>query len=40
MRFLAAMSVIHEVDVDQYTTTPMAAALVSTSPLSAAIIHG
>ncbi|KAJ5996252.1 hypothetical protein N7522_007912 [Penicillium canescens] len=40
VRFLAAMSVIHEVDVDKYTTTPLAAALVSTSPLSAAIIHG
>jgi hypothetical protein len=40
MQFLAAMTVIHEVDVDKYTTTPVAAALVSTSPISAAIIHG
>ncbi|KAJ5758010.1 uncharacterized protein N7511_006704 [Penicillium nucicola] len=40
LRFLAAMSVIHEVDVDKYSTTPMAAALMSSSPLSAAIIHG
>ncbi|KAJ5308890.1 hypothetical protein PENANT_c013G07315 [Penicillium antarcticum] len=40
LRFLAAMSVIHEVDVDKYTTTPMAAALVTSSPLSAAMIHG
>jgi hypothetical protein len=40
MQFLAAMFVIHEVDVDKYTTTPLAAALLSTSPISAAIIHG
>ncbi|KAJ5139730.1 hypothetical protein N7448_003138 [Penicillium atrosanguineum] len=38
-RFLAAMGVIQEIDGDSYTQTPLAAAYVSSSPLSAAVIH-
>ncbi|KAJ5157192.1 uncharacterized protein N7482_008292 [Penicillium canariense] len=37
--FLAAMSVVEEVDRDIYTSTPLAASYVSSSPLSAAVIH-
>ncbi|KAJ5636622.1 uncharacterized protein N7484_009935 [Penicillium longicatenatum] len=40
MRFLAAMSVVKEVCPGSYISTPLAAALVSSSPLSAAMIHG
>ncbi|KAJ5654443.1 hypothetical protein N7490_001446 [Penicillium lividum] len=40
MRFLAAMSVIKEVCPGSYTSKPLATALVSSSPLSAALIHG
>ncbi|KAJ5586919.1 uncharacterized protein N7459_002684 [Penicillium hispanicum] len=39
LRFLAAMSVMKEVGRNVYTQTPLAAAYVSTSPLSAALIH-
>jgi hypothetical protein len=39
IRFLAAMGVIKQVDCNSYTQTPLAAAYVSNSPLSAAVIH-
>ncbi|KAJ5713819.1 uncharacterized protein N7483_011000 [Penicillium malachiteum] len=39
MRFLAAMSVVDEVDQGLYAPTPFSAALVSSSPLSAGLIH-
>ncbi|KAJ6119430.1 hypothetical protein N7523_003710 [Penicillium sp. IBT 18751x] len=38
-RFLAAMGVVQEIDCDSYIQTPLAAAYVSNSPLSAAVIH-
>ncbi|KAJ5526814.1 hypothetical protein N7513_010973 [Penicillium frequentans] len=40
MRFLTAMSVVEEVSPGSYKSTSLAAALVSSSPLSAAMIHG
>ncbi|KAJ6102110.1 hypothetical protein N7486_004537, partial [Penicillium sp. IBT 16267x] len=40
MRFLAAMSVVQEVCPGSYNSPSLAAALVSSSPLSAAMIHG
>jgi len=39
MRFLAAMSVVEEVCQGSYKSTSLVAALVSSSPLSAAMIH-
>ncbi|CAL5872758.1 uncharacterized protein PFLUO_LOCUS7025 [Penicillium psychrofluorescens] len=39
MRFLSAMSVVKETEQDKYALTPFAAALQSSSPLSAAVIH-
>jgi hypothetical protein len=33
------MEVIEEIDRDSYTKTPLAAAYVSNSPLSAVVIH-
>ncbi|KAJ5678266.1 uncharacterized protein N7477_003899 [Penicillium maclennaniae] len=38
-RFLAAMGVVQEIDRDSYIQTPLAAAYVSNSLLSAAVIH-
>ncbi|KAJ5803372.1 uncharacterized protein N7503_005822 [Penicillium pulvis] len=40
MRFLTVMSVVEEVCPGSYKPTSLAAALVSSSPLSAAMIHG
>ncbi|KAJ5403403.1 hypothetical protein N7509_003274 [Penicillium cosmopolitanum] len=39
IRFLAAMDVVIEVDRNHFVSTPLAAALVSSSPFSAAVIH-
>ncbi|PYI09955.1 S-adenosyl-L-methionine-dependent methyltransferase [Aspergillus sclerotiicarbonarius CBS 121057] len=39
MRFLAAMGIFDEVNPDVYVSTQLAAAYVSGSPLSAAVIH-
>ncbi|KAJ5085888.1 hypothetical protein N7532_010659 [Penicillium argentinense] len=39
VRFLAAMDVVSEVERDAFVQTPLAAAFVSSSPLSAAVIH-
>ncbi|KAJ5691055.1 hypothetical protein N7488_011790 [Penicillium malachiteum] len=39
MRFLAAMSVVNELNRGLYAPTPFSAALVSSSPLSAGLIH-
>ncbi|KAJ5247869.1 hypothetical protein N7468_002852 [Penicillium chermesinum] len=39
MRFLAAMGAVHEIRPQVYSPAPLAADLVSSSPLSAALIH-
>jgi len=39
MRFLGAMGIFKEVTKGSYASTPLAAAYVSESPLSAAVIH-
>ncbi|EPS34232.1 hypothetical protein PDE_09196 [Penicillium oxalicum 114-2] len=39
MRFLSALGIFKEVEQDVYASTPVAAGYVSSSPLSAAVIH-
>lgn len=39
MRFLASMEILKQISPDCYSSTPFAAAYVSASPLSAAVIH-
>ncbi|KAJ5121034.1 uncharacterized protein N7515_008995 [Penicillium bovifimosum] len=39
MRFLSALGIFDEIKQDVYASTPLAAAYISSSPLSAAVIH-
>ncbi|KAJ5914733.1 hypothetical protein N7504_003616 [Penicillium tannophilum] len=39
MRFLASMEILKQISPDTYLSTPFAAAYISASPLSAAVIH-
>ncbi|KAL2802062.1 S-adenosyl-L-methionine-dependent methyltransferase [Aspergillus granulosus] len=39
MRFLCALGIFNEIEQDVYASTPLAATYVSSSPLSAAVIH-
>ncbi|KAJ5436669.1 hypothetical protein N7445_007554 [Penicillium cf. griseofulvum] len=39
MRFISALGIFNEIEQDVYAPTPLAAAYISSSPLSAAVIH-
>ncbi|KAJ5726579.1 uncharacterized protein N7483_007936 [Penicillium malachiteum] len=39
MRFLSALGIFNQIEQDVYASTPLAAAYISSSPLSAAVIH-